>query len=121
MTVEESQATGGLSGDEAPDRTRTAARGASTPLRDALMQAPAAIAISRGPEHVIEFASDMYRRIFGRRDYVGRRARDVFPEIADQNFLGLMDRVYETGTPYAGTESPMLWDRDGNGERHEGF
>ena len=50
-----------------------------------------------GPEHVFEFANASYRRLFGDRGYVGKTPREAFPELADQNFFELLDRVYTTG------------------------
>lgn len=60
-------------------------------------QAPGFITILRGPEHVFEFVNAAYRRLFGDRDYVGQPARQAFPELADQSFFDLLDRVYATG------------------------
>ncbi|HEU4628131.1 MAG TPA: ATP-binding protein [Gemmatimonadaceae bacterium] len=101
--------------------TPAAAAGAYAAFRDVVLRAPAAIAILRGPDHVMEFVNEMYRRVFGDREYVGRPVRDVFPEVESQGFVALLDGVYRTGVPYAGTEIRLCWDRDGDGTEQEGF
>jgi PAS domain S-box-containing protein len=60
-------------------------------------QAPGFITILGGPEHVFEFANATYRRLFGDRDFIGRTVRDAFPDLADQGFFDLLDRVYASG------------------------
>lgn len=68
--------------------------------RDLFRQAPAAIALLRGPEHVFEIANDAYLSLIGQREPVGRRVRDVVPEAEEQGFLALLDGVYRSGEPY---------------------
>ncbi|MDQ2890861.1 MAG: response regulator, partial [Gemmatimonadota bacterium] len=46
-------------------------------LTDLFRQAPAFIAVLRGPEHVIEMANDAYRQLVGFRELVGRKVRDA--------------------------------------------
>ncbi len=60
-------------------------------------QAPGFIAILHGPDHVFEFANATYRRLFGEREFVGRTVRDAFPELENQGFYELLDRVFSTG------------------------
>jgi len=72
-------------------------------LRDALMQAPALICVTRGPRHMIETVNAMYLRSIGGRDVVGMAMRDAFPDAPPERF-GALDRAYETGEPYEGKE-----------------
>jgi len=90
-------------------------------LARTLAQAPAAMMVLRGPEFMVESVNAMYLRVFGQRDYVGHRLRDVFPEVDSQGFVALVDEVYRTGVPYVGSEARLLWDRDRSGSAHEGF
>jgi PAS domain-containing protein len=69
-------------------------------------QAPGFITILTGPEHVFEFTNAAYRRLFGARDYVGKTARDAFPELAEQDFFDLLDRVYATGERFVAERIP---------------
>src|SRR5262249_36280588 len=65
-----------------------------------LESAPAFIAITRGPDHVIEFANGAFHEVSGHRPVLGKAMLDAFPEIADQGFIPLLDRVYRTGEPF---------------------
>jgi PAS domain S-box-containing protein len=68
-------------------------------------QAPALIAIVRGPQYVFEFANPGYYELFpGRGELLGRSVLEVVPEAAEQGFIGLLDNVYQTGEPFVGKE-----------------
>lgn len=60
-------------------------------------QAPGFICTLQAPEHVFNFVNNAYERLFGARDYVGRSARDCFPELEGQGFFELLDQVYASG------------------------
>ena len=53
-------------------------------VRDVLMGLPTPVAYLAGPELVIDFANDAYRRLVGDRDVVGMPLRQALPELADQ-------------------------------------
>jgi PAS domain S-box-containing protein len=78
-------------------------------LRDLLSvfdQAPGFVAVTRGKDHVFELSNPGYRRLVGGRDVVGRSVRDVLPEV-EPYFMGLLDRVYESGEPFVGNGLPV--------------
>ena len=85
-----------------------------------LMQMPGFAALLSGPEHRFEYVNDAYREIAGDRAFFGRSVKDVFPEIADQGFYELLDRVYATGEPYTARAWPITLDRV-DGERFIDF
>lgn len=76
--------------------------------RDALvrlfMQAPAAIAILRGPEFVYELSNDVNQRFLGGRDLVGKTVREALPEPQYAGLVTLLEHVYRTGEPYVTNE-----------------
>jgi PAS domain S-box-containing protein len=78
-------------------------------------QAPGFITILRGPDHVFEFANATYRRLFGERDFVGKTAREAFPELESQGFFELLDRVYQTGQRFVADRTTIRLDRPGTG------
>ncbi len=90
-------------------------------LREVLMQAPAAISVTEGPDHVVVMQNAVARQFVGDRDLVGKRARDVFPEVEAQGFVELQDKVYRTGEPFVGREVYVRLDRDGDGEAEDGY
>lgn len=65
--------------------------------RQVMRQMPGFVAILTGPDHIYEYVNDAYMKISERGDFIGRRFRDVFPDIAGQGFYELLDRVYEAG------------------------
>ena len=99
----------------------TARRAAEARLGRVLMQTPAAVAVLLGPDHVVQSVNEMFMRLFGRRAYVGRPARETTPELVAQGFIARLDEVYRTGASHVGREAPLVWDRDGDGTAHEGY
>ena len=89
-------------------------------LRRVLAQLPVSLSVHEGPEHVFVAVSDrMSRMMGGRRELIGKPAREALPEIAGQGFADLLDRVYRTGEAFAATAAPARWDRDGDGVDEE--
>lgn len=81
--------------------------------RELLRQAPAAIAILRGPEHRFEWVNDGYHELLGRRqpDLIGKTVLQALPEVESQTYIKLLNNVYQTGVPYFGHEAPLELDR----------
>jgi PAS domain S-box-containing protein len=71
-------------------------------LRELFRQAPAPIALLRGPKHVFEIANDAYLNLIGRADIVGQPLVQVLPEVEGQGFVKLLDDVFRSGEPYVG-------------------
>jgi PAS domain S-box-containing protein len=85
-------------------------------LRDLFMQAPAAIAILRGPAHTFELINPLYKTIIGTgREVIGKPIREGLPELEGQGIYELLDQVYTSGEPYEGKEIRVRIDRDGAG------
>jgi signal transduction histidine kinase len=103
------------------ERARRETAAAATRLRRVFAQAPVGIAVVRGPEHVFEIANEPYRRLINGRDVVGRPIREAIPELAGQGIFELLDQVYETKTPYVGSELPVQLQGERPGELHEMF
>lgn len=90
-----------------------------TRWREMFRQAPAAVALLRGPRHVFEFANDAYARLIGRDDVVGKTVGEALPEVVDQGFLDLLDRVFRTGEPYIGSGVKVTLQRTEEGPVEE--
>ncbi|MBV9108704.1 MAG: GAF domain-containing protein, partial [Gemmatimonadetes bacterium] len=80
---------------------------------------PAAVSVTRGPEHRIEYANPLARALAGGRELLGKTIREAFPELERQGFHAMMDRVYATGEPVRMTEARVALDRDGDGDPEE--
>jgi PAS domain-containing protein len=79
--------------------------------RETFRQAPAPVAMLRGPDHVFEFVNDAYLRLVGGRTVVGKALRDALPEIVEQGFVELLDGVYRSGEPYVGAGAKVMLQR----------
>jgi PAS domain S-box-containing protein len=66
-------------------------------------QAPAAMALVRGPEHVFEMANAAYRQIVG-REVEGIPFAAALPELAGQGIVELVAEAYASGQTIAETE-----------------
>jgi len=73
-------------------------------LTELFAQAPAAIAMLEGAEHVFTLANSRYRRIVGDRALDNLPARQAFPEVEGQGFFELLDGVFATGVPVEANE-----------------
>jgi GAF domain-containing protein len=78
-------------------------------LLDAFAAAPAAIAVTRGPRHLVEYTNPAYRALFGTvpLEMPARQALSALPD----DFYTLMDEVLASGEVYRATEAPltMTW------------
>ncbi len=91
-------------------------------LREILMQVPAMFAVLSGPDHVFELANPTFLTVSGRSEtIIGQSAKDVFPEIADQDYFDVHDRVFQMGEVVRGDEYMSRWYADGSGNWVEGF
>ena len=80
-------------------------------LDSLFMEAPALIAILKGPDHVYEFANPAIRRLYIQWDMIGRSVRELIPEDAKEYALvEILDRVYRTGESFHGREFPVSRD-----------
>ena len=86
-------------------------------LRDMFSQAPAAVAILHGPDHVYEIANEAYFELVGqRRDILGKPLAEALPEVVEQGFVDLMHTVYRTGEPFVGRSVPVSINRGDTGQ-----
>ncbi|MDQ1727727.1 MAG: hypothetical protein QOK14_1772, partial [Frankiaceae bacterium] len=90
------------------------------PLRRALDDSPALVAIMSGPAHVFEYTNASYDEFSGRAA-VGRPVREVFPELEDQEFFALLDQVYSSGESVRLEETPIRYLRPGATEPSEAW
>ena len=84
-------------------------------LYEVFMQAPAAITLLEGPEHVFTVVNPLYHELIGGRDVQGKTVREALPELDGQGFYELLDGVYASGEPFSAREMLVRLDRDGDG------
>ncbi len=77
-------------------------------LRQMFEQAPGFVATLAGPDHVFEIANNAYLQLVDHRDILGKPIREALPEVVEQGFVALLDRVLSTRRPYVGRGSRVL-------------
>ena len=80
-------------------------------FRNLIMQSPIAMAIFRGKDFKIEMANDRMLNHFWHRnlnEVIGYKLIEVFPELADQKFIGELEAVIQTGIPVRDKESKAI-------------
>jgi signal transduction histidine kinase len=65
----------------------------------AVMQAPVAVAVFTGPDHVVRVANRRWLALGNPIDAVGRPLREILPEAARGGFLSALAEVCATGAP----------------------
>ncbi len=81
-------------------------------LSTAFQQAPAFIAMLRGPDHTFEMANPAYRQLVGNRPVVGRTVAEALPEVVGQGFIPILDDAYASGEAFVGREMIVELDTD---------
>ncbi len=77
-------------------------------LAQMFQHAPSFMAWLDGPEHVFTVTNAAYQQLIADRDVIGKTIREALPDLADQGFHELLDRVYETGERYVGRAAPVI-------------
>ncbi|NEX62575.1 hybrid sensor histidine kinase/response regulator [Noviherbaspirillum galbum] len=90
-------------------------------FRTLFEQAPGFMAILRGPEHFFDLTNGAYQQLVGHRSVLGKSAREALPEVVDQGFIRLLDRVYDTGEPFVGRAVAIKLQRERDGPLEERF
>ena len=70
-------------------------------------QAPAGIAVLRGPNLVFELANARFEAIMQRTGLVGKSFVEAMPELDGQAVLKILEEVYQSGKRYVGHEFPI--------------
>ncbi|MEX2542701.1 MAG: PAS domain S-box protein [Trueperaceae bacterium] len=105
--------------EEERDRLVKALRLERSRLQTVFQEAPAAIATLRGSEHVFEMANPLYYQLVGKRELIGKTARQAFPELQDEGIFELLDRVYETGEPFVARGMRVPLKHESQVEQHD--
>lgn len=80
-------------------------------LMDLFRRSPQAVAVLLGPEHRFQFTNAAYDRIVGRTPTGGEPVRDFLPELEGQDFVDLLDSVFETGEAVEALAVPAILNR----------
>ena len=81
-------------------------------LETLFLQAPVAICLTLGSEHIVELVNPLCRTLVGEHLRPGHAVRDTVSGLD----LHLLDEVFRTGTPFVGHEVPLRADFSGTGQ-----
>ncbi|MBC7670922.1 MAG: PAS domain-containing protein, partial [Polaromonas sp.] len=85
-------------------------------LAGTFQQSPSFLAVLLGPTHVFEMANAAYVQLVGHRALIGKPLCEALPEVQEQGFIDLLDRVLETGVPFVGKAMPATLTRTAGGK-----
>ncbi len=100
-------------------RIRQVERAHAERMAEVFMQAPAAIAILRGPSLVFELLNERYAELIGQRDVRGMPLRLALPELAEQGLFDELEGVLTTGTAIVGQARRVMLARGPGGAPEE--
>jgi PAS domain S-box-containing protein len=116
-----SDSTGRVLAERAREAALARAEHAEARLLDIFAQAPAFMAVLRGPELVFEYANRAYYQLVGHRKLIGRPVLEALPEVRGQGFDVLLNRVLNTGEPFVGREVSVFLSRTEGHEPEQRF
>lgn len=90
-------------------------------LESLIMQVPAVINITKGPEHRFDLVNPQYQRLFPNRQLVGKTTAEALPEAVEQGFIQILDNVYTSREPFVAYEIPFVSDWYDNGNVEEQY
>lgn len=70
-------------------------------------QAPGFMALLTGPDHRFDLANSAFQDLIGRREWQGKTAREVLPELAGQAYFEKLDGAYASGNAFTGQATPF--------------
>ncbi len=97
------------------DHLMREAQQAAKDLRTWFDNAPGFVALLRGRDFVFEMVNQAYYQLVGHRPIEGLPAFQALPEVQEQGFQQLLERVYDTGEPFVGRAMPLEVQREPGG------
>ncbi|QNF32237.1 PAS domain-containing protein [Adhaeribacter swui] len=88
-------------------------------LERLIIEAPAFFCILKGPQHRFELINDKYQQLLPAKNIKGRTVAEVMPEVVEQGYIQILDKVYQTGETFSAEEVPIKLDRQATGELEE--
>jgi PAS domain S-box-containing protein len=78
-------------------------------LKNLFIQAPVALAILRGPEHIVEIANEKILQLWGRtaEEVMEKPVFEMLPDARNQGYEELLNKVFHNGETIVLSESPL--------------
>ncbi len=90
-------------------------------LENILHHSPAHICLLQGPDHICKYVTPGIYQLFGSRQYLGKSALEVWPELQEQGLRELLDQVYQQGNVVRINGLKALIDRNQSGLSQEAY
>ncbi|MDZ7691912.1 MAG: PAS domain-containing protein [Balneolaceae bacterium] len=71
-------------------------------LKEMFEEPPTPKCVMEGPEFRYVIANKAYQEVVGQQTIIGKKLTDVIPEVKQQGYVDLLEKVYQTGEPYMG-------------------
>lgn len=113
--------TGRVVAERERDRLVREAQDAAGTLRTWFEQAPGFVALLKGPDFVFDMVNEAYLQLVGHRRVEGLPAFEALPDLRNQGFEELLNRVWSTGEPFVGRAVRLHVQETPGGEIRERF
>lgn len=96
-------------------KQRASSKHAEEQLRNLFIQAPVAIALFRGPRHILELANELMLGFLNKKtgDILFKPFEENLATMLQEGFTSVIDEVYYSGNRYISPELPIKVDRNG--------
>ncbi|MEJ8803806.1 PAS domain-containing protein [Pontibacter sp. H249] len=88
-------------------------------LERLIIESPAFFCILKGPEHTFELINKNYQKIFPGKELLHKPVAKALPEVVDQGYIAILDKVYQTGESYVAEHIRIMLDRYNTGALEE--
>ena len=110
-----------IAAERARDALMREAQDTAATLQTWFEQAPGFVALLRGPRMVFEMVNKAYLQLVGHRPIQGRPLYEALPEVREQGFAGILERVYASGEPFVGRGMRALLQKEPQAPPVEAF
>jgi PAS domain S-box-containing protein len=90
-------------------------------LETMLRLSPVHLCVFHGPGHTCQYITPGVYKIYGSRQYIGRTAREIWPELEPIGFFDLLEEVYRTGNTVRINEYKAAIDHQLDGTPREAY
>lgn len=93
-------------------------------FQDLYEQAPSAMGILKGPNHLFELANPPCLKLISKNDkseIIGKSVQEVLPELEAQGIYDLLDHVYQSGETFSASEMLFRFDFNSNGQFEDAY
>ena len=97
------------------DRLMREAQQTAQNLRTWFDSAPGFVALLRGPDFVFEMVNQAYYQLVGHRPIEGLPVFEALPEVREQSFKAILEKVYATGQAFVGRSLPLSVQKEAGG------